>query len=374
MKKLLWIVPVMMVFLSCKQSKGQAADQNKFSILIFHDSVIVYNGILDRHTVYKKYLSTEPEKLGEAIDKHRHKYGTQSEIHLKIAFEGEDDFSFHLSDHLQYMKDIALQNSGPDLKLVDVTDVEEKFFKILPFKWSFIDSFNKPKALDLKLPKEDENEIQPSQTPNTVTVILMTEKEWYCYSGTGFTNGKTYSSKDFRILLTQKKKQWGDSLFVIIKPSEQATYKATVDALDEMILNKIERYAMARLTLDEKLFLNTDNQKSDPPEPVSITTPGSVSTSAMPDDNAFLIEIRKDNSVWYQPISPLIKMAPQKVNAPITKNLKKIITDYEKASPDKKKTYLIKGDGNATYPVFEQVINALKENNIYKYTLITSEN
>ncbi|MEK7225007.1 MAG: biopolymer transporter ExbD, partial [Bacteroidota bacterium] len=212
------------------------------------------------------------------------------------------------------------------------------------------------------------------QTPNTVTVILIAEKEWYCYSGTGFTNGKTYSSKDFRILLTQKKKQWGDSLFVIIKPEEQASYKATVDALDEMILNKIERYAMARLNLDEKSFLDTDNQESGPPEPISITTPGSVSTSAIPDDNAFLIEIRKDNSVWYQPISPLIKMAPQKVNAPIIKNLKKIIADYEKASPDKKKTYLIKGDGNATYLVFEQVIAAMKENNIYKYTLVTSEN
>jgi biopolymer transport protein ExbD len=34
--------------------------------------------------------------------------------------------------------------------------------------------------------------------------------------------------------------------------------------------------------------------------------------------------------------------------------------------------YLIKGDNNSKYPVFKNVIEALKKNDVYKYNLITA--
>jgi len=53
--------------------------------------------------------------------------------------------------------------------------------------------------------------------------------------------------------------------------------------------------------------------------------------------------------------------------------LKKIIAAYEKIDPGVNKQYLIKGDPNARYPIFEKIIEALKQNNIYKYKLVATD-
>lgn len=372
MKKLIWVIPVIMVFLSCKgQPNRQAAEENKFTVLIFRNSVIVYNGVFDKNTVCKKYLQTEPEKLKEAIEKHRRMYGSQSEILLKLAFEGEDDFSFHLPDHLQYKEDIATQNNGPDLKLVDITQAEEKFFSILPFKWSFIDSFRKPLALDLTMPKDEPEGVKIIQGKNVVSLILFNNDDWWCYTDTFVGNGTLLDIEQFKEFIAEKKKKLGDSLVVLIKPSATATYKATVDALDQMTINDIKQYSLIKPTLKEQRLIL---ESFEPPEPVKIQTPQSVTSQTMPEDNAFLIEIRKDKTVWYQVISKVSKIPPQKITPPVTRNLQKIIADYITSAPDVPKNYLIKGDSQADYNSFEQVINALKENKIYKYNLVTSEN
>lgn len=370
MKKLIWVIQVIMILLSCKsQPNRQAADQNKLSVLIFQDSVIVYNSIFEKNTAYKKYLHTEPEKLREVIEQNRLKYGFQSEILLKIAIVVGADFG----DHIHYMADISTQNSGPDLKIADITETEEQFFRVLPFKRSFIDSFNKPLALDLKMPKDVPDEEKIINEENAFTVIILSDKGGWAYTGTNYGSGFLYDTEELGQMLEKKNKETGDSLAVIIKPAKSASYKATVDILDQMTIHHIKYYTIVKLSKEEEAYFNSPDA-FEPPEPVKIVTPGSVSTQEMPKDNAFLIEIRKDRSVWYQIISKVTKMAPQKINNPITKNLKEIIAGYEKLATDGPKTYLIKGDGNSTkYSDFEQVIEALKQNNIFKYNLVTSQ-
>ena len=49
---------------------------------------------------------------------------------------------------------------------------------------------------------------------------------------------------------------------VVIKPGEEATYKNTVDILDEMTINAVKRYAMVKISDTEKdLIKKTEGQK-----------------------------------------------------------------------------------------------------------------
>ena len=166
--------------------------------------------------------------------------------------------------------------------------------------------------------------------------------------------------------------------------------------------------------------------KFKPPEPVEINTPGSVLSQKMPESNAVLISIDSTNKVYF---SLLSEKDPGKFDALIEginnsqklglstsemKNFRKTlmvgvpfgglkqllsidaneqksikqpgipvmdstnnqliwwIQESQKAFAGEKLIYLIKGDGSSKYPAFEAVINALKKNEEFKYSLITS--
>jgi biopolymer transport protein ExbD len=248
--------------------------------------------------------------------------------------------------------------------IIKMSDKEQESFM------TAVTNFNKPSELVLTMPKDEPEEHSVSVEKKIITVILLADDAWWCYSDTSIGSGAIYSVKAFQQLMTEKKKEFGASLFVIIKPTKQSSYKASVDVLDQMTINHIKQYAMIKLSEREEMMFDSP-ELFEPPFPVKIETPNSNTTQELPNDNAFLIEIRKDNSVWYQILAQTNKMDPQKVNEPITKNLKNIIAEYEKSLTDKPKTYLIKGDSKSTYPAFEKVINALKENKVYKYNLVT---
>lgn len=166
--------------------------------------------------------------------------------------------------------------------------------------------------------------------------------------------------------------------------------------------------------------------KFKPPEPVEITTPGSVLSQALPESNAVLISIDSTNKVYYALLS---EKEPEKFDDVINgvnstqnlgltpteiKNFRKtymvgvpfaglksflnidpneqakaeqpgipvldstnnqllwwirLTKDAFKGQPLK---FLIKGDGNSKYPAFEAVVDALRKNEEFKYELVTS--
>lgn len=362
MKKLIWIIPVVIVFLSCN---GQSADQNKLSVLMFHDSVLVYNGTIDKSTVYKKYLPAEVDKLSETIEKHRHQYGTRSEIHLKLAFESG---AVGITDLIQYFPEIIRRNGGPDLKLTDVTETEQRFFSILPFKWSIIDSLAKPTTLELNLPKEDEQE---EKLPNpSLTLVLFEDSVVYYHKSLKDAKKASYNGDhSIRKVIEQLKKNVPEKdLVIIIKPTASASYSNTVDILDEMTINNIKRFAMVKISKAEEDALGI-KPSSAGPQPSSVT-------SEVIDQTGFVIELKKDGSAWYSITTEKLEQKPQKINAPVRKNLGALIEKYKKqcAGNGVKTNYLVKGHPSTKFPLFEEVIDALKDNDEFKYNLITAEN
>jgi biopolymer transport protein ExbD len=168
--------------------------------------------------------------------------------------------------------------------------------------------------------------------------------------------------------------------------------------------------------------------KFKPPEPVQITTPNSVSSQDLPENDAVLITIDSTNRVFFSVLSEKDKTIPDQViqqlntgrslnltNAQMA-NFKKttavgvpfssLASLLDKSADEQAKVnqpgipvldtlnneliwwiaaskevfrgnqrplkYLIKGDGGSKYPAFEAVIAALKKNDEFKYNLVTS--
>lgn len=168
--------------------------------------------------------------------------------------------------------------------------------------------------------------------------------------------------------------------------------------------------------------------KFKPPEPVEITTPGSVLTQPLPETNAVMIIMDSSNRVFFSVLEgkdqSKFDAIIQDVNTnrslgltnPEMANFKKTfaigvpfgnlkqylglsteeqnsmastlpgipvldsannelvwwIGAAKRAYAGEKLKYLIKGDGKAKYPTFEAVVAALKRNEEFKYNLVTA--
>jgi hypothetical protein len=54
---------------------------------------------------------------------------------------------------------------------------------------------------------------------------------------------------------------------VVIKPNEEATYKNTVDILDEMTINNVRRFAMVKIADSEKQLIQATEGGGAPAPP-----------------------------------------------------------------------------------------------------------
>jgi biopolymer transport protein ExbD len=109
---------------------------------------------------------------------------------------------------------------------------------------------SQPTAMKLFLPKdtekpEDQNKIKAS---GALTLMLGKNDAVYYYEGElapDASNFKSTTFKEVRTVIIDKKKSTDPKDFVVvIKPDKDATYKNTVDMLDEMLINDIKRYAL----------------------------------------------------------------------------------------------------------------------------------
>lgn len=163
---------------------------------------------------------------------------------------------------------------------VDMTPMVDLGFLLITF-FVFTATMSSPTTLDLNMPKDIKKEDEQTEVKESSVLTIMLGKgdQVYYYEGklvvdaTG-NNFKQTTFKGIRDIIVNKKKEVMDRYYqrpdpaceaeakakgkpvsncadkdfvVIIKPSDDATYKNTVDILDEMTINQVRTYAMVKI-------------------------------------------------------------------------------------------------------------------------------
>ena len=174
---------------------------------------------------------------------------------------------------------------------VDMTPMVDLGFLLITF-FIFTTTMSSPTALDLYMPKDTdkEEEQNKAKASGALTIMLGKSDQVYYYEGEllpDASNFKQTTFKGIRDVIIKKKKDvmaihqhdakcqeiWAKNggnqkacldrdLVVVIKPNDDATYKNTVDILDEMTINEIKRFAMVDLFPDEKLLIQKTEETS----------------------------------------------------------------------------------------------------------------
>ena len=117
---------------------------------------------------------------------------------------------------------------------------------------------SEPSTLNLFMPKDEQKEIQTKANDSGLTLLLL-KNNILAYNGDKMFEAETYDYKTIHQLLMTQSKKYGKEFIVIIKPAEEAPYKATVDILDEMTICEIKRYAIVDLKPVEKEIIKKFN-------------------------------------------------------------------------------------------------------------------
>lgn len=173
---------------------------------------------------------------------------------------------------------------------VDMTPMVDLGFLLITF-FIFTTTMSSPTTMELYMPKDTDKDEEQNKAKESgaLTVMLAKNNTIYYYEGQLKDDGSNFLSTNFagirKIIIDKKKavidahqhdagcekiwaKNGGDKkscldkdLVVVIKPNEEATYKNTVDILDEMAISNIKRYAMVDLFDAEKELIKATEQR-----------------------------------------------------------------------------------------------------------------
>jgi biopolymer transport protein ExbD len=183
--------------------------------------------------------------------------------------------------------DSGSHKKGPGVKKakklstrVDMTPMVDLGFLLITF-FIFTTTMSSPKALNLNMPKDTKNEeeLNKAKESGALTIMLGKNNGVYYYEGQLAPDGSNFKTATFATIrdeIINKKKDvikthvhdsncpkiWAENkgdknscldrdFVVVIKPDEDATYRNTVDILDEMTINNVKRYAMIDITPQE---------------------------------------------------------------------------------------------------------------------------
>jgi biopolymer transport protein ExbD len=147
---------------------------------------------------------------------------------------------------------------------VDLTPMVDLGFLLITF-FIFTTTMSQPTAMRLFLPKDTDKPEEQNKVKASGALSLMLGKNdvIYYYEGElapDASNFKTTSFKDIRDIIINKKKSTDPKDFVVvIKPHAESTYKNAIDALDEMTINDVKRYALVDIAeVENQLIARTE--------------------------------------------------------------------------------------------------------------------
>jgi len=147
---------------------------------------------------------------------------------------------------------------------VDLTPMVDLGFLLITF-FIFTTTMSQPTTMPLYLPKdtekpEDQNKVKAS---GALTLLLAKNDKVFYYEGELAPDASNFKSANFsdvrEIVLNKKKSTDPKEFVVVIKPNAESTYKNTVDALDEMTINDVKRYALVDISdVENQLVARTE--------------------------------------------------------------------------------------------------------------------
>jgi biopolymer transport protein ExbD len=156
---------------------------------------------------------------------------------------------------------------------VDLTPMVDLAFLLITF-FMLTTSLNKPKAMDLNMPKKLEEKKQDVKESQVINVLLAGgDSIWYYETSEGkMTDMKetSFGASGIRDVILKKQKHvdkqfghdktFGDKTIVLIKMAEGAKYKNMVDILDEMDITSTKIYAIQDIVPIEQETIDNDGK------------------------------------------------------------------------------------------------------------------
>jgi biopolymer transport protein ExbD len=163
---------------------------------------------------------------------------------------------------------------------VDMTPMVDLGFLLITF-FIFTATLSTPNTMRLIMPKDEKNPDKQTEVKESgaLTILMGKNNQVYYYEGQLKSDGSNFNSTNYAEIrnIIQKKRadvsQLGRSLgypkdsldkdmVVVIKPNADATYKNTVDILDEMTINNIQRFALVDISDPEKQAITLTENKN----------------------------------------------------------------------------------------------------------------
>ena len=146
---------------------------------------------------------------------------------------------------------------------VDLTPMVDLGFLLITF-FVFTTTMAKPTAMDIVQPKDSDIKTDIKESC-ALTVLLTKDDKIMYYEGTQKPNTVLietgFSADGIRTLLLQKKeavrKMWGsgNEMVLIVKPTDESSYKNFVDLVDEVQITGVKHYFLSDINEDDKIML-----------------------------------------------------------------------------------------------------------------------